>query len=119
MATKIRHVKAIIQLRRGTEEEWERKDPVLHLGEPALSTDVYSLKIGDGIHKWSELDYLGISEIEIQRILEDYATKEYVEEYSGKIDSISVGGTAMEIDENKNVDIDNLIFDCGTSTTNI
>ena len=63
--------------------------------------------------------YLGISEIEIQRILEDYATKEYVEEYGGKIDSISVGGTAMKIDENKNVDIDNLIFDCGTSTTNI
>lgn len=119
MATKIRHVKAIIQLRRGTEEEWGRKDPVLHLGEPALSTDVYSLKIGDGIHRWSELDYLGISEIEIQRILEDYATKEYVEEYGGKIDSISVGGTAMEIDENKNVNIDNLIFDCGTSTTNI
>lgn len=119
MATKIRHVKAIIQLRRGTEEEWARKDPVLHLGEPALSTDVYSLKIGDGSHKWSELDYLGISKAEIERILEDYATKEYVEEHGGKINSISVGGAPLEIDEYKNVDINNLIFNCGTSTTNV
>ena len=119
MATKIRHVKAIIQLRRGLEEGWERKNPILHLGEPALSTDVYKLKIGDGVHTWSELDYLGISEEEITELLADYATKEYVDTHGGKIGSISVGGTELDIDQNKNVDINNLIIDCGTSTTNI
>lgn len=58
MATKIRHVKAIIQLRRGTEEEWVRKDPVLHNGEPAFSTDIQRIKVGDGTAHWSELPYI-------------------------------------------------------------
>ena len=68
---------------------------------------------------------------------DDYATKEYVELYGGKIDSISVNGVPQTIDENKNVDlnipvytagngititnyevaVDRLILDCGTSTT--
>ena len=49
MATKVRHVKAIIQLRRATEPEWIEKDPILRLGEPAYSTDINKLKIGDGL----------------------------------------------------------------------
>lgn len=49
MATvKNRHVKAVIQLRRATEQEWIYLNPVLRLGEPCFSTDVYKLKIGDG-----------------------------------------------------------------------
>ena len=35
-----------------------------------------------------------------------FATEEYVDENGGKIDSISVNGTAQTIDANKNVDID-------------
>lgn len=129
MATKIRHVKAVIQLRRATESEWYEANPVLRLGEPAYSTDVNKLKIGDGNTDWINLPYISsvtkeaILEILSEASVEDladgelYATKEYVDEYGGKIDSISVGGTEMEIDENKNVDIDNLILNCGTSTT--
>lgn len=117
MATKIRHVKAVIQLRRATESEWYEANPVLRLGEPAYSMDVNKLKIGDGNTDWINLEYLGLSTEEIIEILDNYATKEYVDEHGGKIDSISVGGTEMEIDENKNVDINNLILNCGTSTT--
>lgn len=117
MATKIRHVKAVIQLRRATESEWIERNPILRKGEPAYSTDVNKLKIGDGNTDWINLEYLGLSTEEIIEILDDYATKEYVDEHGGKINSISVGRTAMEIDENKNVDIDNLILNCGTSTT--
>lgn len=58
MATKIRHVKAIIQLRRGPESDWERIDPVLAIGEPAFSLDVQRVKIGDGVTHWSELPYI-------------------------------------------------------------
>lgn len=36
---------------------------------------------------------------------ENYATKEYVEEFGGKIDSISVNGVIQPIDVNKNVDL--------------
>ena len=92
MATKVRHVKAIIQLRRGTEAEWDSKNPVLVKGEPAYSVDVNKLKIGDGIHTWRELDYIGT----------DY-----------------FAGNGIIIDENDEISLDDLILDCGTSTTNI
>lgn len=105
MATKIRHVKAVIQLRRATESEWYEANPVLRLGEPAYSTDVNKLKIGDGNTDWVNLEYLGLSTEEIIEILDDYATKEYVEEHGGKIDSISIDGIEQIIDENKNVEL--------------
>lgn len=58
MAIKKRHMKAVIQLRRAAESDWIRLNPVLRVGEPALSTDVYKLKVGDGQTHWSDLDYL-------------------------------------------------------------
>jgi len=40
MATiKNKHVKAVIQLRRATEQEWIYLNPVLRLGEPCFSTE--------------------------------------------------------------------------------
>ena len=115
MATiKKRHVKAIIQLRRATEAEWIEYDPILRLAEPALSTDVYKLKMGDGVRHWSEIDYLGLDTSELIELLEDYATKDYVDEFGGKIDTISINGTNQAIDEYKNVDINNIIIDCGS-----
>lgn len=90
MATKVRHVKAIIQLRRGAEAEWISKDPILVKGEPAYSTDINKLKIGDGIHHWSELEYIGT----------DY-----------------LAGNGIVIDEYNTISLDELIIDCGTSTT--
>lgn len=121
MATKTRHVRAVIQLRRAIESEWERVDPILRLGEPALSTDVYKLKIGDGQLHWSQLPYISSTTSELMELLEEYATKEYVEENGGKINSISINGVEQTIDENKNVDLEITpnfsLIDCGTSTT--
>lgn len=97
MATIKKHVKAVIQLRRATEQEWIDLNPILRVGEPALSTDVYKLKIGNGQRHWSEIDYLGLSTSELIEILQDYATKEYVDEHIPNFN----------------------VIDCGTSTTNI
>lgn len=58
MATIKKHVKAVIQLRRATELEWINLNPILRLGEPAFSTDIYKLKIGDGETHWKDLEYL-------------------------------------------------------------
>lgn len=58
MATVKRHVKAIIQFRRATEPEWFRYNPILRSGEPALSTDVMKVKVGDGVTDWINLDYI-------------------------------------------------------------
>lgn len=72
MATIKKHVKTIIQLRRATESEWVEANPILRVGEPALSTDVYKLKIGDGTRHWSEIDYLGLDASELIELLKDY-----------------------------------------------
>ena len=117
MAIVRKHVKAIIQLRRATEPEWIEVNPILRVGEPALSTDVYKLKIGNGHDHWADIDYLGLDTSELIELLADYATKDYVDEFGGKIDSISIQGTTQTIDASKNVDIDIGIINCGTSTT--
>lgn len=90
MATVKRHVKAVIQLRRGTEAEWIEKNPILYKGEPALSTDKNKLKIGDGVSYWSDLEYIGT----------DYEAG----------NGIMIKNGVISFDEN-------LILDCGTSTT--
>ena len=51
-------IKTTFKLRRGTEAQWEEKNPILALGEPGFASDVNSLKIGDGIKTWLELDYI-------------------------------------------------------------
>ena len=102
MATKTRHVKAIIQLRRAKEPEWIKKNPILRLGEPAYSTDVNKLKIGDGIHPWSEIEYLFQSEYEeIMELIEH---------------GMYTAGNGIVI-EDRAIQLDDLILDCGTSTT--
>ena len=58
MGTIKRHVKAIIQFRRATEEEWIQYNPILQAGEPALSTDIMKVKVGDGVTDWINLEYI-------------------------------------------------------------
>lgn len=104
MAIVRKHVKAIIQLRRATESEWIEVDPILRVGEPALSTDVYRLKIGNGHDHWSEIPYLLESEYEEIMALIDHGMYE--------------AGNGIVLDE-RVIALDDLILDCGTSTTNI
>lgn len=95
MAIKNKHIKAVIQLRRATEEEWYRVNPILRNGEPALSTDTYKLKMGDGIHCWEDLPYLA----------------------SDGSETPYIAGNGIKI-RNRVISIDNeLILNCGTSTT--
>lgn len=51
-----------IQLKRGKAATWESLDPILAYGEPGFEGDTGRLKIGDGISKWSELNYFGESD---------------------------------------------------------
>lgn len=43
----------------GTTAEWMLKDPVLKQGEIVCDTTINEMKIGDGVHKFSELKYIG------------------------------------------------------------
>jgi len=57
-----------IQVRRGTSAEWAAADPVLYDGEIGYNTTTNKVKVGDGVKKWSELDYLvADSSVDIHR----------------------------------------------------
>jgi hypothetical protein len=104
MAIVKKHVKAVIQLRRAKEQEWIDLNPILRVGEPALSTDVYKLKIGNGHDHWADIPYLLENEYnEIMELIEH---------------GIYDAGNGIIINE-KVISLDDLILDCGTSTTNI
>lgn len=48
-----------IFVRSGSTTEWLDTDPVLGLGEIVLDTTEYRLKLGNGVNKFSEIEYLG------------------------------------------------------------
>jgi len=47
------------QLRRDTAANWLATNPVLKAGEPGVETDTGQMKVGDGIHTWRQLPYVG------------------------------------------------------------
>lgn len=50
-------LKARIQLKKDTCEAWRINNPVLLDGEAGYESDTNLMKVGDGIHRWLELDY--------------------------------------------------------------
>lgn len=104
MATINKHIKAVIQLRRATEQEWIDYNPILRTGEPALSTDVNRLKIGNGVQHWLDIPYLLENEMTIIEDLIEHG--------------LYTAGDGIIIDEEeKTISLDDLILNCGTSTT--
>ena len=81
-----------IQVRRGTNSEWNSADPTLFEGEIGYNTTLYKFKIGDGETPWSELEYNPTSE-DLSTSLGDYI--ELVEK--GAADGVA------ELDESANV----------------
>ena len=127
MATKKKRVKAVIQLRRANESQWIEKNPILRDGELALSIDKFRLKVGNGQTDWLQLPYLNetitsdiieiLENYKVEDLLDgkDYATKEFVNDV---VDALYIAGNGITI-ENRVIGLDDLILDCGTSTTNI
>lgn len=60
---KTEYIKTTFQLRRGTEEAWEKNNPILAYGEPGFCLDKNSFKIGDGNTPWKDLQYINSSSI--------------------------------------------------------
>lgn len=46
-----------IRFRRNTSVEWTALNPVLMSGEPGFETDTGKEKRGDGVSRWTELEY--------------------------------------------------------------
>lgn len=54
-------INTTFKIRRGLKVNWEKNNPILEKGEPGFVVDENRLKIGDGIHAWLDLPYLGDS----------------------------------------------------------
>ena len=50
-------LKTRIQLKKDTSEAWRINNPILLDGEAGYESDTNLMKVGDGIHRWLELDY--------------------------------------------------------------
>lgn len=63
--------KTILQIRRGSSEDWSVINPTLDVGELGLDTTHNLLKAGDGITVWNSLSYIasGIAQEDIQDIV--------------------------------------------------
>lgn len=51
-----------VSMRRGTSQQWANADPILSLYEPGLDLDLNNFKVGDGVHKWSQLPWIGTAD---------------------------------------------------------
>lgn len=54
-------VDTTFKLRRGLAKEWLYVNPILKAGEPGVEVrpgGSDKMKIGDGVHRWSDLDYI-------------------------------------------------------------
>ena len=71
-------IKTTFKFKRGLLMRWEETNPVLAEGEPGWAIDAYVLKIGDGIHPWTELPALtgvDLNEEDIQNAVNRYFEK--------------------------------------------
>lgn len=48
-----------LQLKRGRAQAFARANILLFAGQPAFEIDTFRMKIGDGIHRWNSLPYIG------------------------------------------------------------
>lgn len=69
-----------------TEANWISKNPVLLAGQLAYSSDKYGkYKIGDGIKKWSELQYVACDAVSIiQDVSHRFVTDEEKTKWNSK-----------------------------------
>ena len=51
-------VRATLQIRHDTANDWTSRNPVLAAGEYGLETNTYLIKVGDGVRDWVHLPYL-------------------------------------------------------------
>lgn len=51
-------LKARIQFKKDTSEAWRINNPALLDGEAGYESDTNLMKVGDGVHRWLELDYI-------------------------------------------------------------
>lgn len=87
MATKTLQTRFV--LKNDTEALWNSNNPILMKGEIGIANDVNKIKIGDGTSTWSELNYVGLSEEEVNSLVAGASDNVYVASATGEQTDIS------------------------------
>lgn len=67
-------IKTRIQCKRDTADNWSTNNFTLLTGEIGYETDSNRIKIGDGLKKWNELNYLNTSCPAVKTVIDDVIT---------------------------------------------
>ena len=67
MAEKV--LKTRIRLRSGVTSALEASEEILLKGEIVIDTEANKMKCGDGLHRWSELPFMGADDAEIRNLI--------------------------------------------------
>lgn len=78
-------LKARIRFKTDTSEAWRNNNPILLSGEEGYESDTNLIKIGDGVHRWLELNYVNSGASAVA------STANYA------LDSSALGGTSYDI----------------------
>ena len=118
------------QFRRGNAAEWTSDDPILHAGEPGFESDTGKLKLGDGVHTWTELDYFpnvddivsGVASVDGRSgivVLSDlYAALVHTHAQSSVTNLVTdLAGKASTVHSHAESDVTGLVTDLATLTT--
>lgn len=86
-------IKSFVILRNDTEERWSNSSVILKKGEIALSlnesSNTYSIKVGDNVHRWSELPFVTANSKDVSEWAKQTTKPEYTyDEISGLVDYI-------------------------------
>jgi hypothetical protein len=83
------------KLRRGLAVQWSLTDPILNDGEPGVESDTGNLKLGDGIHIWTDLPYVPGEDLVDSKIAEAIAAIP-PSEGAVQIDELEIRVAALE-----------------------
>lgn len=100
-------IKSFVILRNDTEERWGNSSVILKKGEIALSlnesSNTYSIKVGDNVHRWSELPFVSANSKDVSEWAKQTTKPEYsYDEINGLVDYIeskiqSGGGSSQSL----------------------
>jgi hypothetical protein len=95
---------SVIRLRRGTSAQWAASTIVLAVAELGLDTTLNKLKVGNGVHTWTNLPYINVLPSELAELSQDAINSALVmglhmsKTYDNNANTITIESTLTNVD---------------------
>ncbi len=108
-----------LKFRQDTAQNWSNNNPILDAGEPGYNTELGQFKIGDGIHKWNELEYISKGSGCTCGDINSFHLFNLIDEVTYENENIGISGTIdYTTTEGKSVKIEDSNFNLPIKATN-